>query len=192
MKALSLWQPWATLIASGQKRVETRGWACHHRGPLLIHAAKTWTGDTAGLCLTEPFRTSLRAAGHSIPVSPHNWTTADLRERKQGWGMPFGAIVGRVDVVDCFPSADIIVWRPDQSVQFGSGRLLQLSETEHAFGDYSPGRYGFLLANPVRFPTPIPLAGKQGLFDVPDHLVAHACGEPTAGPVAPAEVARSA
>ena len=40
MLALSLWQPWASLIALGAKRYETRSWNTAYRGPLLIHAAK--------------------------------------------------------------------------------------------------------------------------------------------------------
>lgn len=38
MKALSLWQPWATLIALGVKRFETRHWSTRYRGPIAIHA----------------------------------------------------------------------------------------------------------------------------------------------------------
>ncbi len=40
MKAISLWEPWATLIALGKKRYETRSWETWHRGPLLICAGK--------------------------------------------------------------------------------------------------------------------------------------------------------
>jgi hypothetical protein len=40
MKALSLWQPWASYIAAGAKRVETRDWSTRYRGPLAIHAAR--------------------------------------------------------------------------------------------------------------------------------------------------------
>ena len=40
MKTLSIQQPWASLIISGQKRVENRTWAPKHRGSLLIHAPK--------------------------------------------------------------------------------------------------------------------------------------------------------
>ena len=40
MKALSLWQPWAQLVALGVKRYETRSWSTQHRGPLLVHAAR--------------------------------------------------------------------------------------------------------------------------------------------------------
>ena len=34
--ALTVRQPWANLIASGQKMIETRRWRTVHRGPLLI------------------------------------------------------------------------------------------------------------------------------------------------------------
>lgn len=44
MKAISLWQPWASAIF-GPKRYETRGWQTPYRGPLLIHAAKTWNAE---------------------------------------------------------------------------------------------------------------------------------------------------
>lgn len=40
MKALSLWQPWASLMAAHVKRHETRHWATAYRGPIAIHAAK--------------------------------------------------------------------------------------------------------------------------------------------------------
>ena len=40
MKALTLTQPWATLVAIGAKRIETRSWRTSYRGPLAIHAAK--------------------------------------------------------------------------------------------------------------------------------------------------------
>jgi hypothetical protein len=39
MKALTLWEPWASLIASGDKLIETRSWETKYRGKLLITAA---------------------------------------------------------------------------------------------------------------------------------------------------------
>lgn len=41
MKALTICQPFASLIASGEKRVENRIWGTSYRGPLLIHAGKS-------------------------------------------------------------------------------------------------------------------------------------------------------
>ena len=40
MKAISLWQPWASAMASGAKKNETRSWPISHRGDLLICSAK--------------------------------------------------------------------------------------------------------------------------------------------------------
>src|SRR5882724_7045194 len=43
LKAISLWQPWASLMADGQKKIETRHWpapAYLVGQPLAIHATK--------------------------------------------------------------------------------------------------------------------------------------------------------
>jgi hypothetical protein len=45
MKAISLWQPWASAMALGLKRIETRHWSTRYRGLIAIHAAKRWTAD---------------------------------------------------------------------------------------------------------------------------------------------------
>lgn len=41
LKALSITEPYATLIAEGQKLIETRPWRTHYRGRILIHASAT-------------------------------------------------------------------------------------------------------------------------------------------------------
>jgi activating signal cointegrator 1 len=41
IKAITLHQPWATLIALGAKQYETRSWPTRYRGLLVIHAGKT-------------------------------------------------------------------------------------------------------------------------------------------------------
>lgn len=49
MRALTVRQPYAHLIATGQKRIETRSWPTHHRGALAIHAALgAWPHPTGG------------------------------------------------------------------------------------------------------------------------------------------------
>ncbi len=42
MKAISLTQPWASLVACGYKRIETRSWSTNYRGMIAIHAAKSF------------------------------------------------------------------------------------------------------------------------------------------------------
>lgn len=76
MKALSLLQPWASLVVMGHKRIETRGWNTPYRGPLLIHASKGKAGKA--LAAEPPFTRYI----------PH----FDA--------LPFGAIIGQVTLVD--------------------------------------------------------------------------------------------
>lgn len=40
MKVISIIQPWATLIALGEKKFETRSWKTKYHGELAIHAIK--------------------------------------------------------------------------------------------------------------------------------------------------------
>lgn len=50
MKAVTVCQPYAHLIALGEKRVENRTWPTRYRGPVLIHAGKS----RAWLCGDKP------------------------------------------------------------------------------------------------------------------------------------------
>ena len=163
MKTISLWQPWASILASGAKQVETRGWFMHHRGPLLIHAAKRWNAELRDLCAAEPFASTLHELHIDLPGMGPN-------------GLPLGAIVGRVDVVACFRTEAAVVSDKAASGCYGyqgAGVKEQLfiTEKERAFGDYSPGRYAMLCVRPVLFAKPIPFRGMQGLFEVSDDLV---------------------
>jgi len=45
MKAISLLQPWATLVVMGIKTIETRSWGTKHRGAILIHASLGKSGS---------------------------------------------------------------------------------------------------------------------------------------------------
>ena len=51
MNALSINQPWANLITSGDKTAETRAWRTEYRGPLLIVSAQYPRIDPAGMAL---------------------------------------------------------------------------------------------------------------------------------------------
>lgn len=48
MKALSVKEPWASMIALGKKTIETRIWATAYRGPLLICGSKKPKGMFSG------------------------------------------------------------------------------------------------------------------------------------------------
>lgn len=154
MKCISLWQPWASLFAAGLKKIETRSWPLRLQLPvvLAVHAAKKWDGTLSGLCLDKPFRECLAEFG--VPQQPAcgglNWTTEMVEARKRGWTLPFGAVVGLVRVVECVPTERL---RPT------------LTDRERAFGDYSPGRFGWVTDRNAVLPTPVPLTGRQSAWD---------------------------
>ena len=53
MKALSLKQPWAGMIANGEKPIETRTWPTRHRGDLLICSSKTFDQSAPSYMYTD-------------------------------------------------------------------------------------------------------------------------------------------
>lgn len=64
IKAISLWQPFASLVVGGFKRYETRSWFPHYRGLLAIHATKKFPVHAQRLCGVEPFKSWLLAMGY--------------------------------------------------------------------------------------------------------------------------------
>lgn len=155
MRALSLHQPWATLLVAGFKINETRSWPTSYRGPLAIHAAKKWSRTIEDLCFTEPFATYL------LKLCPNQGGAFYLKDALE-LILPFGKIVGTVHVDDC-----VLV---DER---GAAGVL---EPERSFGEFTPGRYRWPTSKPVRLAEPFDFVGRQGFFDVPDELVA-AAGE---------------
>lgn len=174
MKALTLTQPWATLVAIGAKRIETRSWSTSHRGPLAIHAGAGLgpVGGAAGLmakCRQEPFRATLLAAG--VLGTPQ---------------LPRGAIVAIATLVDVVPIAHCLGERPvGRHDDEGYPWVWELDERERAFVLYCTGRYGWLLADVRRLPEPIPARGGSHLWE----WEPPAGWAPPAGPVRFADVA---
>lgn len=144
MKTLTLTQPWASLVALGKKHVETRSWRTDYRGPLAIHAAKgfpQWAKDTAW---EEPFLSALK----SYPGPP----------------LPIGCVLATCRLVACVPTDAVHISDFGQFVIDHEG-LLAISATEHCFGDYSPLRWAWLLADIKPLTTPIPAKGSLGLWE---------------------------
>lgn len=154
MKALSLTQPWATLIAIGAKRIETRSWQTPYRGPLAIHAAAGLSpvGGKRGLmdtCRQVPFRSVLLRAGYLGTPS-----------------LPLGAIVAVCALVSVV-TTQLIKAPGGWGWSAPDGRLYDfiLTDQERAFGDYSNGRYAWLLADIRPLAEPIPAKGALSLWE---------------------------
>jgi hypothetical protein len=144
MYALSLIQPWASLVMSGAKQVETRSWFTDARGPLVIHASKRMPGDARDLAVL------LHARGLLPPVEE----------------LPLGAALGEVKLLACvmMPAA-VADLRGDEGQGFrASGFFWELTAQELELGHYAEGRYAWLFAKPRPFIDPEPTLGAQGLW----------------------------
>lgn len=141
IKCLTLTQPWATLVACGTKKIETRSWKTNYRGALAIHAAKGFPESAQQICLTEPFASVLKRQT-SIRVI---WDRA--RQRSD---FPLGQVIALCELTDC--------------VQILEGGSIAQEEPEHSFGDYTYGRYAWLLEN-IQAIQPIPMRGALGLWE---------------------------
>jgi len=97
MKALSIRQPWAWLIAKGYKDTENRTWPTKFRGQVYVHAGKRFDRDALkgisehkGILL--PTETVAAIAWLSLSHTPKFLAS--------------GAIIGEVDIVDCVTDSD--------------------------------------------------------------------------------------
>ena len=145
MKAISLTQPWATLVAQGAKRIETRSWKTNYRGPLAIHASKNLPGWVADAVRSEP----QFAAALGNLFDPKSRTLGDL---------PRGCVVATCQLVAVyFISCESVGW-------YVSGDY-PITAQERSFGDYTPGRYAWLLSDVKPMRVPIPATGQLGLWE---------------------------
>lgn len=148
MRALSLVQPWATLIMVGEKRIETRSWGTSHKGKLAIHASAGKPKYAREFCQEPEVEEILERHGL-------DWET-----------LPRGVVVGTTEVLTC---TGISRWtgevlRVAREIETYAGTVTGLPEDEYLFGDYSPGRYAWILGKVEPFLEPVPARGSLGLW----------------------------
>lgn len=142
MKAISIRQPWAWLIANGYKDIENRTWRTLWRGTILIHASATMTRADYEACeifvagildVLPPARCALESE-HPLRLKfPHFHA---LRTQ-------LGGIVGFTTITDCV--------------------------TKSA-SPWFTGDFGFVCKDSKTVPFH-PCKGRQGLFTIPDDLL---------------------
>ncbi|MCR8633468.1 ASCH domain-containing protein [Paenibacillus radicis (ex Xue et al. 2023)] len=144
MKALTIHQPWATLIALGEKRFETRSWATKYRGPLAIHAGKKVDKE---ICRQEPFKTILEKHGY----------TAD--------NLSTGVVVAVANLSEWY---EVHIDHTGDAVLI-SGNVPAVwvgkDSNEFNFGWYDDGRFAWGLTNVRILPFPTLARGQQGLWN---------------------------
>jgi hypothetical protein len=104
IKALSIKQPWANMIADGKKTIETRTWKTNHRGAIAIVSSKS---------------PDIAPAGYLLAIGT---------------------------IVDC--------------------REMVKADEEKAYVRCLPGLYAWELHAVKKLDKPIPIKGKQGLYEI--------------------------
>lgn len=138
MKTLTLTQPWATLVAIGAKRIETRSWSTQYRGPLAIHAAKGFPKWAQETCQEETFKTVLGT--------------------KVGSALTVGCVLATCELIDVLPM-EATGCLPGVFDDYPDLKTPQ----ELEFGDYAAGRWAWILDKVKPMEKPVPARGALGL-----------------------------
>lgn len=147
---LSLYQPWASLIAYKAKRIETRSWSTQYRGPLVICSGKNddYLAELLGVyqrhCNPAKYPSFQLPAFHMAAIKVF---TAGMPDR-YSFHLPLGCAVCICDLVNVVPTES----------------LTNLDGQDRLFGNYGSGRFAWILSNIRAFDKPIPTRGAQGLF----------------------------
>jgi hypothetical protein len=147
MKALTLWQPHAALVAARIKRFETRKWRTEHRGQLAIHAADRTPREARELCKLPAFRYALR----NVPAP-----------------LVHGCIIAVVDLAEVVRTEDLL----GQLDMFEQGQLAAVAMPlpddfyqQLHFGNFGPNRFAWRLGNVRALKEPIAVTGARMLWE---------------------------
>jgi activating signal cointegrator 1 len=163
MKALTLHQPYASLVALGVKRIETRSWATSYRGPIAIHAGAgpPWGVGVIGEWLAQ---TAARERGRTAPWRLYNVKSIGPDD-PPSHPLPLGAVVATATLADVVPiKAAGLTTRADADATRVTGAVVadfegaayyrpgvepgELSRDvsdQLPYGDFTPGRFAWLL-----------------------------------------------
>lgn len=142
MKAYTVYQPYAYATVAGLKHYETRPRRTNIRGRVAVHAGKKRFSKKGF-----PAKLIGEMAYGKILETEYSKGTGALKKATE---LAYGAVIGTVEIVDCVPVEQIIP---------------TLNERERLLGDFSPGRFAWVLQNPIMFEKPIPARGQQGWWN---------------------------
>lgn len=152
MKAITVKQPWASLIIHGIKDIENRTWSCPKKyigKRVLIHASKAKAKSLKFQLTDEQIRCVYGHFNGDIPL---------LIE-------PKGSIIGSVEIVDCIVNHHSIWAEKTDNYTIGMNPNLHKAITGKKV------IYNWVLANPILFPESIPVKGKLSFWEVESELL---------------------
>jgi hypothetical protein len=159
MKAITLHQPHAHLIAAGAKIWETRSWPTNHRGLLAIHAAKIQTTELDGIVIDD----NARKPRYRKPYN--RYLPADWND--YFGGLCHGGVVAIVRVKFCAPAEEALKSGRSQLRLHTDPDIRKRILEGMAFGDFSKGRFAWALKLICSIDLGEVVRGYQGLWNLP-------------------------
>ena len=161
MKAITLWQPWATLVADGFKGKETRS-----RSPARM-----------GLPYGE--RVAIDAAKVAPKTILHGISAGAYDRMVEAYGYDWEKIIPRGSVL---ATVTLSCTHRVQGVVDRAGGMSAVFPLSHApcsqcgqrqvavdpYGDFSPGRWIWMLTDLKKLDVPVPAQGHQGIWNWDD------------------------
>lgn len=198
MKALTLHQPYATLLAIGRKRIETRGWATTYRGPIAIHAGAKAPADGFRIAADYANVTGpefLVRLPSGIPRSRADSASLLDLNNQETHPLPLGAVVATAHLVACVPmvvegpvttelaatirTTGALVLAEDgpemayYSPCMGHDDLSRDCTDQRPYGHYEAGRFAWILDHIV--PTTVRCPACYGTGNAPDRNYGMSC-----------------
>lgn len=133
---ISLWQPWASLLMSGVKLHETRTWS----PPIKLLGERIIIHSAKRPILFQKLSDELIEVIRGLDLSPPGLPLA-----RDVW--PLGKALGTAELIS-----------------FDRTERITPGHTDHAAGDWTPGRYAWLFDNRTPFSEPRPMRGQQGIY----------------------------
>jgi hypothetical protein len=153
-RAISLHQPWATMIMTGFKRLEGRDWFQDYSGPLWIHAASKEPDSKDCENVKQYYAELYEKFGLPTPAVPTSFPTSCLL-----------GVVDCEKVVDTAEAHDVICAKSKADARFraGKGEWVPLPEDNGS-------NYVFILSKPRRLVVPVEMGGQHKLWSLPDGM----------------------
>jgi len=150
VKAITIFQPYASLIACEAKQFETRSWPTTHRGPLAIHAAKK----------------RLKAAA----FPPWYWKLVFEKLTETRFDeLPFASVIATADIAGCYQiqqrTPEEKATMTTRAIEIATGEEIVVKGSEILFGEWHEGWYAWKLNNVQKLSEPVPARGQQGFWN---------------------------
>lgn len=144
LKVISIWNPYASLLAHGHKLIETRGFP----------APKSLIGTRIGIASTKTIKQEQRDAFKDPVFARYYFETNLPRQIEE---LPNGFLLGTVLLHSC----DEITEEDIEDV----------TEEEQVYGWWKLGRYAWRCRDPQPLAQPVPVRGAQGIWTLRDATV---------------------